>query len=507
MRNISSARRSALLLLLVVGVVVTSGCENSHPPPPAKAVTALADDSRSRQIEAFCGHCHAPPRPESYARRDWPAEVSQGFRFYEGAENLHLAVPPEADVVAYYVALAPESIAPPAQCLVEANSLFQRQSPATQSLAVSVSDLVSDPESKRMWGCDMRTGAILEADAQGVLSEVARPLELSNPSRLTTVDLDHDGQTEILVSDLGSFFPQDHKNGAVWKLDPQSNWEATNLLHGVSRVCDVQPGDLDGDGDLDLVVAEFGWRRTGRVLILWNEGSQSSEPWRIQVLDARHGAIDVPVIDLNQDGRLDIVVLLSQEFENVLVYLNRGEGKFEPQSIYEAGDPSFGSSGIQVVDFDQDGDIDLIHTNGDSFDSSHVKPFHGIRWLENRGSFPFVVHEVTRLAGVHQAMAGDIDQDGDLDLAAVSLLPPAVLQQYTGLPSVVWVEQTSPGTFATHVVEIDSASHPACELQDVNADGDLDLVATNFRWQEDPGPPVTWFHNQGRQLRTVSSKR
>ena len=163
MRNISSARRHALLPL-VVGVVVLSGCENPSQPPPAKAATAIQDDSRTQQVEAFCGHCHAPPRPESYARQDWPAEVSQGFRFYEGAENLHLEVPPEQEVVAYYVALAPESIAPPESCRVEANSLFQRQSPATHSLAVSVSDLVSDPVSGRMWGCDMRTGAILAAD-------------------------------------------------------------------------------------------------------------------------------------------------------------------------------------------------------------------------------------------------------------------------------------------------------------------------------------------------------
>ncbi len=496
MPHFPGSRQGSLFLSLLLSVA-PAGCRDSavQPPAAAKPSTTRTNDPQTLKIKAFCGHCHAFPQPGSFARHEWPAEVAQGFRFYEGAENLHLDAPTEAEVTAFYEALAPESITAPEPRPVEANCLFQRQPAAAHSPAISVSNLVTDPGSGRMWGCDMRTGAILGSDAAGVFTEVARPLELSNPCRLTAVDLRHDGMTEILVSDLGTFFPQDHQNGSVWKLEPTANWKATNILQGVSRVSDVQLGDLDGDGDFDLVVAEFGWRRTGRVLILWNEGPASPESWRTQVLDPRHGAIDVPVVDLNQDGRLDIVVSLSQEFETVLVYLNQGDGKFEPQLIFEAGDPAFGSSGVQMVDFDQDGDLDAIHTNGDSFDSSYVKPFHGVRWLENRGSFPFAVHEVIHMAGVHRAVAGDLDRDGDLDLAAVSLLPPTVLQKFPGLPSVVWMEQTSPGIFATHVVETGAANHASCELKDIDGDGNLDLVATNFRWQEESGPPVTWFHN------------
>ncbi len=495
------ARRAASLVLLIA-VVAAQGCGEAAPPAAGILSTAIEDDPRFRKIELFCGHCHAFPLPSSFPRHEWPAEVTQGFRFYEGAENLHLDVPSEEEVVAFYQTWAPESIAPPETRPVEVNSLFQPQAPAAHSPTLSVSNLAIDSTSGQLWACDMRTGAILSSDSSGLFQEAARPVQLSNPSRLTTVDLDHDGQTEILVSDLGSFFPQDHQNGAVWKLEPQSNWKTTSLLLGVSRVCDVQPGDLDGDGDLDLVVAEFGWRRTGRVLILWNDQNRSAEPWRQQVLDPRHGAIDVPVMDLNQDGLLDIVVLFSQEFETVVAFLNRGDGHFEQQSLYVAGDPAFGSSGLQRVDMDQDGDIDFIHTNGDSFDSSHIKPFHGVRWLENRGGFPFVVHEVIPMAGVHRAVAGDLDLDGDIDLAAVSLLPPVVQHQFPGLPSAIWLEQTTPGTFVTHTVETGAADHASCGMQDVDSDGDLDLVATNFRWQEESGSPVTWFLNTSRPVRS-----
>jgi hypothetical protein len=100
------------------------------------------------------------------------------------------------------------------------------------------------------------------------------------------------------------------------------------------------------------------------------------------------------------------------------------------------------------------------------------------------------------MAGVHRAVAGDIDLDGDLDLAAVSLLPPSVRQRWSGLPSIVWLERTAQG-FVTHVVETDSADHATCDLVDLDSDGDLDLVTTNFRWQEETGPPVTWYINEG----------
>lgn len=464
------------------------------PPPP------VAQSSPPPIIQKFCGHCHAFPNPNTFSKEEWRAEVAQGFRFYEGAENLKLEVPTEEEVVAFFEAHAPQSIAEPTSSLVEPECRFQAEPPALHSSAMSVSGLSRAGDAAELWACDMRTGAILKSGSNREFSEVARPVELANPSRLSLIDLHQDGQQKILASDLGSFFPQDHRNGAVWQLDPANSWKATPILQGVARVCDVRAGDLDGDRDLDLVVAEFGWRRSGRVLILWNSGNSNFETWKQQVLDSRHGAIDVPLVDLNGDGRLDIVVLLTQEFETVLAYLNQGDEKFEPHVIYEAGEPSFGSSGIQTVDFDLDGDTDVIHTNGDSFDSSHVKPFHGIRWLENPGSgqFPYAVHDVAQMAGVHRAVAGDIDQDGDLDLAAVSLLPPSVMQRWSGLPSVIWLERTGEG-FDSHVIEIGSASHATCALVDGDSDGDLDLVATNFRWQEEAGSPVTWYLNQKPQ--------
>lgn len=192
-------------------------------------------------------------------------------------------------------------------------------------------------------------------------------------------------------------------------------------------MADVQPVDADGDGDQDLIVAEFGWHRTGGIHLLENQGLSEGRPQFIpHVLDKRSGTIHVPIANLNGDGRPDFVALISQEHESVVGFLNRGERQFEAQVLDVPQDPSTGSSGLSLVDLDKDGDLDALVTNGDSFDSFYVKPAHGVQWLENRGERKFVRHRITPMPGVHWALAGDLDGDDDLDIVAAAFLPKEV---------------------------------------------------------------------------------
>src|SRR5262249_10109765 len=143
-----------------------------------------------------------------------------------------------------------------------------------------------------------------------------------------------------------------------------------------------------------------------------------------------------------------------------------------------ANEPAFGSSGIALVDLDGDGDVDVLYTNGDTFDSFYPKPYHSIRWLENCGTFPFVDHLLTAMPGVHRALAGDLDGDGDLDVVACSLLPRHMLgsQESAAFDSLLWLEQESPGHFACHSLERGTCQHAALEIGDFDDDGDVDLA-------------------------------
>jgi hypothetical protein len=378
---------------------------------------------------------------------------------------------------------------------------------------------LSPPHERVIAVSDMREGLVLLHNLNRENSGLEVIAHVTNPAHIEPIDLDQDGTMDLLVANLASLRPGNHTNGqVVWlRRDPQSeSYEAKILAGGLGRVADVRAADFDGDGDLDLIVAAFGWRKAGSLTLLENVSKTPAEPtFASRVIEQKTGAIHVPIADLNGDGKPDFVALFSQEHEQIIAFINQGAGSFRQEVLFAAADPAYGSTGIQLVDFDHDGDIDVLYSNGDSMDSMIIKPYHGVQWLENEGKLPFRYHRVTTLPGVHRALAVDMDNDGDLDVVAASFLPNTLFtdRHELQLDSLVWMENQE-GEFLRHVLEKELCDHAALDIADCDGDGRPDLIVGNFSGDGLTGPRrlppmrdiISIWYNRSAKPDTASSK-
>jgi cytochrome c5 len=477
--------------------------------PPLPQLAAEPPEATSEEVHRLCGACHAYPPPDSFPRSAWRKEVRQGYDFFHDDPSYQIAYPPLEAVVRYYENRAPESLpaVKPAPEPGPPTAHFDRR-----GYAVPGSDGppgVAHVNPVHLFHKDKTD--LLVCDAIGKQVLVLSPYESPPAWRILArglcaahaevVDLDGDGINDIIVACLGSFYATDDRVGSVVWLKGAADGTFTphTLLDGVGRVADVRAAHFTSEKKLDLVVAEFGWHQAGSILLLENQTTDWSRPKFVpHVLDRHHGTTHVPVADLNGDGKPDFVAVISQEYETVVAFLNEGGGKFRKETLYTAPHPAVGSNGIQLVDLNGDGRLDVLLSHGDTLDMPHLlRPDHGVLWLENRGSYPFTPHRLADAYGAGSPVAADFDGNGLLDVAFVTFLPAEFYPQRSaqGLAAVVLLEQVRPGEFVRHVLEAEACDHLTCAAADLSGSGRPDLVVGNYVRGGRPGDALTIWRN------------
>ncbi len=299
------------------------------------------------------------------------------------------------------------------------------------------------------------------------------------PVHAEAVDFDEDGDLDILVASMSIVYPNPNKIGTIFLLENRGDqtFHKRVLAENIDRVNDVRAADFNNDGRMDLAIAQFGYDQ-GQVA--WMEGLGNWE-FATHTLLNLSGSINVCLSDFDGNGTTDIAALFSQQWEEIHLFLNDGEGNFEDTILFGSTNEDFASSGMRIADLNQDGRPDLLFTNGDGFGPAAYpgpRPWHGVQWLENLGNAEFQFHRIGYLPGAYSPIDIDLDNDGHRDVLALSCFN----NWYDdNAVSMVWFRNTGneqffePRTLAhkpTHLLSI--------AVADFEGIGDLQLVTGAF---------------------------
>ncbi len=232
-------------------------------------------------------------------------------------------------------------------------------------------------------------------------------------------DVDGDADLDLFAPDAWA------GDDALFVNDGQGAFtdQAATRIGTASRAGAARFGDLDGDGDLDLVVSDWGSfppTSQGSAVFFRNDGAGAFEPMegaapRVAAPDGT-GPIDLDLFDA--DGDFDLDLLIDSRVGNAQLWRNDGTGTFEDASGQLPNQPSGYAYGPSACDVDGDGDLDLWIDNGTAEIEEQL--------LINGGAGTFSDETDARVTGNETVddngvVCADVDGDRDLDAVIAAL--------------------------------------------------------------------------------------
>jgi hypothetical protein len=246
--------------------------------------------------------------------------------------------------------------------------------------------------------------------------------------------------------------------GPAWSAEART-FDRVQLLETKGETsASVSLGDIDRDGDLDIVLAK-GRHWPLDNLILRNDGKGNFTPAKLPAEADR--TYSAALADLDGDGSLDLVVSNDRPDRKV-IYLNDGRGSFRTAGTF--GRPEWSTRYITVADLNGDGRPDIVVANRSSNPAKPVPCFVCLN--DGKAGFPTEIPLPTQSATI--IVAADLDADGKIDLF--------VPHRDGGQSLIFWNDGTGKFSAAPGLVGPAVSNVRAAAAADIDGDGSIDLV-------------------------------
>ncbi len=473
--------KTCVLFSLVVSLLLFS-CYDNPKNPLANAA----------QYTNYCGSCHLTPDPTTIPWPIWENDVlpemaaRMGYRYdgydpysYKSREeksymNLNKTYPeqPTIDyktwwgIHDYIRSLAPYTI-PIDTTRKNRNKNLTQFSTITvdiPELTVPVITNIQFDATSNLFNIGNTTGGLYQWSATYT--------EILTEKFNSAVTSYHHKKNSLYISEVGILNPSEIPKGLISKKKSGITDTIAKELH---RPVFMEIVDLNDDGVDEVLICEFG-DLTGQLSLL----EQNELGYVKKSLYPKPGAIKLEIADMNQDGKKDIVALFSQGDESIFIFYQKNNLTFSSEQVIRLP-PEYGSSWFELIDYDTDGDLDIVMTNGDNADYSiFLKPYHGVRLFLNDGTNVFDQKWFYPTYGATRVLADDYDLDGDIDFAVTAFFNDTKNSPEEGF---IYLENLNAKQF-----EFQSFTFPGnftngwltMAKGDYDSDGDIDIMLGSF---------------------------